>query len=150
MAAIDEFEALVVFPVVELVGGREVESTEEGGLCSDAGEGEGCVPGVGRRKVDGEGDDAVAVAVSGISGLLGRVLLARRETYRPSYLNPAFGACSLLSFQLLSTRTTFSSGSSRSIVFVSLNTPGSLTAALYLISPSRPISVSQLPVRTMA
>lgn len=72
------------------------------------------------------------------------------ETYRPSYLNPAFGANLLLNFQLLSTRTTFSSGSSRSIVFVSLNTPGSLTEAVYLISRFRPRSVSQLPVKIMA
>lgn len=34
---------------------------EEGRLGGEAGQGEGCVPGVGRREVDGEGEDAVAV-----------------------------------------------------------------------------------------
>ena len=148
-AAIDEFEALVVLPVVELVGGRDAESREERGLIGDAGEGEGRVPGDGRREVYGEGGDAVAVVNPRIS-ISCVPSWSRRETCRPSYLNPAFGAISLLNLQLLSTRTTFSSGSSRSIVFVSLNTLGSSTAVLYLISRSRPVSVSQLPVMTTA
>ena len=66
-AAIDEFETLVVLPVVELVGGRDVESREERRLVGDAGEGEGRVPGSGRREVDGEGGDAVAVVNPRIS-----------------------------------------------------------------------------------
>lgn len=127
-----------------------MEGKEERGLGLEAGEREGGVPGVGRRQVDGEGKDAVAMALSSISGLSVWPLLKKRETYRPSYLNPAFGALLFLNFQLLSTRTTFSLGSSRSMVFVSLNTPGSLIAALYLMSPSRPRSISQLPVRTIA
>lgn len=60
-AAIDEFEALVVLPVVELIGGWDVEGREERGLVGDAREGEGCMPGDGWRKVDGEGVDAVAM-----------------------------------------------------------------------------------------
>ena len=66
VAAVDEFEALVVFPVVELVRGGDVEGGEEGRLVGDSGEGEGCVPGVGWREVDGKGEDAVAVVFSGI------------------------------------------------------------------------------------
>ena len=66
-AAIDEFEALVVLPVVELVGGGDVEGWEERRLVGDAGEGEGCVPGDGGREVDGEGGDAVAVVNPRIS-----------------------------------------------------------------------------------
>lgn len=66
VAAVDEFEALVVFPVVELVRGGDVEGGEEGRLVEDSGEGEGCVPGVGWREVDGKGEDAVAVVFSGI------------------------------------------------------------------------------------
>lgn len=46
-----------------------MESREEGGLVGDAKKGEGCVPCVGRREVDGEGEDAVAVKISSISGL---------------------------------------------------------------------------------
>ena len=61
LAAIDEFEALVVLPIVELVGGWDVEGWEERGLVGDAGEVEGRVPGDGWRKVDGEGGDAVSV-----------------------------------------------------------------------------------------
>lgn len=45
-----------------------LEGRQEGGLADDPGEGEGCVPGVSWREVDGEGEDAVAVASSGISG----------------------------------------------------------------------------------
>ena len=66
VAAVDEFEALVVFPVVELVRGGDVEGGEEGRLVGDSGEGEGCVPGVGWREADGKGEDAVAVVFSGI------------------------------------------------------------------------------------
>lgn len=128
-----------------------MEGFEEGTLGAETGEREGCVPGVGWRKVDGEGENAVAVLISNFSSRIPvQVLWRRRETYRPSYLNPALGAILLLNFQLRSTRTTFSSGSSRNIVFVSLNTPGSFGAALYLISRSRPRSISQLPFRTMA
>ena len=43
-----------------------MEGGEEGRLVVDAGEGEGCVPGVGWREVDGKGEDAVAVRISGI------------------------------------------------------------------------------------
>lgn len=46
----------------------DLEDGEERGLAGDAGEGEGCVPGVWGGEVDGEGEDAVAGAVSGISG----------------------------------------------------------------------------------
>ena len=60
-AAIDEFEALVVLPVVELVRSGDVEGREERWLVGDAGEGEDCVPGDGWREVDGEGGDAVAM-----------------------------------------------------------------------------------------
>ena len=128
-----------------------MEGFEEGTLGGEAGEREGCMPSVGRRKVDGEGEDPIAVVISRFSGRIPVWVRWRgRESYRPSYLSPAFGAILLLNFQLLSTRTTFSSESSRSIVFVSLNAPGSFAAALYLISRSRPRSISQLPVRTMA
>ena len=60
-AAIDEFEALVVLPVVELVRCGDVEGREERGLVGDTGECEDRVPGDGWREVDGERGDAVAV-----------------------------------------------------------------------------------------
>ena len=46
----------------------DLEGREEGGLGDDSGERESCVPGVWWREVDGEGEDAVAVASSDISG----------------------------------------------------------------------------------
>ena len=66
-ASIDEFEALVVLPIIKLVGGGDVKGWEEGGLVGDAGEGEGCVRGDGWREVDGEGGDAGAVVNPHIS-----------------------------------------------------------------------------------
>ena len=42
----------------------DLKGWEEGGLGGDPGEGEGCVPGVRWREVDGEGEDAVALASS--------------------------------------------------------------------------------------
>lgn len=69
VAAIDELEALVVFPVVELVGGGDVEGGEEGGLVEEAGECEGGLPGVWWTEVYGEGENAVASVISTISGV---------------------------------------------------------------------------------
>lgn len=66
VAAVDEFEALVVSPVVELVGGGNVEGWKEGRLGEDAGKGEGCVPGAWWREVDGEMGNAVAAVTLGI------------------------------------------------------------------------------------
>lgn len=119
-----------------------MEGLEEGGLGGEPGECERYVPGIGWREADRERQDAVAVVAFCISGVPLWLLERGRDAYRPSYLNPAFGAFLLLNFQLRSTRTTFSSGSSRSIVFVSLKTPGSLIPASYLISPFRPRSIS--------
>ena len=45
----------------------DLEGREEGWLGDYSGEGEGCVPGVWWREVDGEGEDAVAVANYGVS-----------------------------------------------------------------------------------
>ena len=45
-----------------------MEGVKERQLGWEAGEGECCLPGVGLREMDGEGEDAVAVAISGISG----------------------------------------------------------------------------------
>lgn len=47
-----------------------MEGFEEGRLGGESGEREGCVPGVGWREVDGEGEDAVAVAVSSLAAEL--------------------------------------------------------------------------------
>ena len=60
---------LVIFPVVELVGGGDVEGLEEGGLDGEPGEGEGYVPGIGWREMDRERQDAVAVVAFCISGV---------------------------------------------------------------------------------
>ena len=80
VAAVDEFEALIVFPVVELVRVWDLEDGEKRGLAGDAGEGEGCVPGVWWREVDGEGEDAVAGAVSSISRFRVRLLGENGDT----------------------------------------------------------------------
>ena len=68
ITAVDELETLIIFPIVQLVGSGDMQSGKEGGLGRDAGEGEGCVPGVGGSEADREGEDSITMTVFDVSG----------------------------------------------------------------------------------